>query len=111
MVSSTHDNQTTRSAVYRCFVHNNINTIPKQEKERLKKFKEYEPGFLHIDVIYLPKINGQKHYLFVAIDKATRTLFYKVYQDKTVLSAEDFFVRYIAIFPFNITHILTDNGL
>lgn len=101
----------TRSSVYRCFVRNEINLVPKKEKEKLKKFKEYEPGYLHIDVTYLPKINGQKYYLFVAIDRATRTLFYKIYEDKTASSAEIFLDLCLDFFPFEITHILTDNGL
>ena len=101
----------TRSSVYRCFVRNQINLVPKKKKENLKKFKEYEPGFLHIDVTYLPKINGQKNYLFVAIDRATRTLLYKVYEDKTSKSAAAFLDLCLDFFPFDITHILTDNGL
>ena len=101
----------TKSSVYRCLKRNGINKAPETEKEKLKKFKEYEPGFLHVDVTYLPKIDGKKHYLFVAIDRATRTLFYKMYEDKTALSTQDFFDECLAFFPFEITHILTDNGL
>jgi hypothetical protein len=41
--------------------------VPQEQKEQAKKFKEYKPGFLHIDVTYLPKLDGQKYYLFVAI--------------------------------------------
>ena len=55
----------------------------KEQKEKAKKFKEYEPGFLHIDVTYLPKFDGHKYYLFVAIDRATRLLYYKVYENKS----------------------------
>ena len=33
----TKNSEITRSSVYRCFKRNNINTIPKQEKEKLKK--------------------------------------------------------------------------
>ena len=58
-----------RSAVYRTFVREGINNVPEKEKEKAKKFKEYDPGYLHIDVTYLPKINGVKYYLFVAIDR------------------------------------------
>ena len=101
----------TRSSVYRCFVRNKVNKVPEKEKEKLKQFKEYEPGFLHIDVTYLPKIKGKKYYLFVAIDRATRTLFYKIYEDKTAQSAEAFLDLCLDFFPFEITHILTDNGL
>jgi len=49
--------------------------------------------------------------LFVAIDRATRVLFYWVYEDKTAESTADFLQRCKEFFPFNITHILTDNGL
>ena len=100
-----------RSAVYRTFVRENINQLPQKEKDKAKKFKEYDPGYLHIDVTYLPKINGVKYYLFVAIDRATRTLYYKVYEAKTSANAESFMKECIDFFPFGITHVLTDNGL
>lgn len=101
----------TRSSVYRCLCNNNINKVPTEEKEKVCKFKEYEPGYLHIDVTYFPKLNGQKWYLFVAIDRATRAMFYQLYENKTAKSAQDFFNKCIEFFPFEITHILTDNGL
>ncbi|MGC9375661.1 MAG: DDE-type integrase/transposase/recombinase [Bacteroidales bacterium] len=101
----------TRSSIYRTFCRNEINRVPQKEREKAKKFKEYESGFLHIDVTYLPKFDGQKSYLFVAIDRATRTLFYKVYETKTSENAEDFMRLCLAFFPFEITHVLTDNGL
>ncbi len=100
-----------RSAVYRTFVREGINKMPEKEKEKAKKFKEYDPGYLHIDVTYLPKINGVKYYLFVAIDRATRTLYYRVYDAKTSENAESFMLECLEFFPFGITHVLTDNGL
>jgi transposase-like protein len=100
-----------RSAVYRCFCRENINTVPQEQKEKAKKFKEYEPGFLHVDVTYLPTFDKQKQYLFVAIDRATRILYYQIYEDKTAQSAQDFFDKCMSFFPFVITYILTDNGL
>jgi len=85
--------------------------VPQKEKDKAKKFKEYEPGYLHVDVTYLPKIDGVKFYLFVAIDRATRTLFYRLYDAKTSANTEDFANSCLDFFPFPITHILTDNGL
>lgn len=105
------DPKSKRSAVYRTFARNGINKVPQKEKDKAQKFKEYEPGYLHIDVTYLPKINGVKYYLFVAIDRATRTLYYKVYNSKTSENTEAFMKECIAFFPFKITHVLTDNGL
>jgi transposase InsO family protein len=100
-----------RSAIYRTFVREGINKIPEKEKEKAKKFKEYDPGFIHIDVTYLPKINGVKYYLFVAIDRATRTLYYKIYDKKTSANTKDFMMECLDFFPYGITHVLTDNGL
>lgn len=101
-----------RSSVYRELLRQGLNRVPKKEREKAKKFKEYAPGYLHIDVTYLPKIEGVKYYLFVAIDRATRILFYKIYDAKTSGNAEDFMNECIAFYPFNsITHVLTDNGL
>lgn len=100
-----------RSSVHRTLVRENINKIPEEKREQAKKFKEYEPGYLHIDVTYLPKFEGKKHYLYVAIDRCTRTMMHWVYENKTATNTEDFMDKCIAFFPFKITHILTDNGL
>jgi len=49
-----------------------LNKVPQKEREKAKKFKEYEPGYLHIDVTCCPKLDGVKWDLFVAIDRAVR---------------------------------------
>jgi len=103
--------ETSLSSVYRTLVRFRINQVPKEKKEQAKKFKAYEPGYLHLDVTYLPKIDGVKYYLFVAIDRATRLMIYKVYDAKTSENTDDFARLCKEFFPFPITHILTDNGL
>ncbi len=99
-----------RSNVYRTLRAFDINRVAVEQKAKAKKFKEYEPGYLHIDVTYLPKFDKQKYYLFVAIDRATRLLYYKVYENKTAANAVEFLKECKEFFPFYITHILTDNG-
>ena len=99
-----------RSNVYRTLRAFEINKVPEEKKEQAKKFKEYEPGYLHIDVTYLPKLEGIKNYLYVAIDRATRLLFFKVYTHKTAGNAVDFLDQCQSCFPFYISHVLTDNG-
>ena len=100
-----------RSNIYRTLKSFDINKVPQAQKAKAKLFKEYEPGYLHIDVTYLPKFDGQKYYLFVAIDRATRLLYYKVYKNKSSSNAVAFLKECKEYFPFYITHILTDNGL
>ncbi len=100
-----------RSSVYRTFKSEQINKVPQEKREIAKKFKEYEPGYLHIDVTYLPKFNGKSYYLFVAIDRCTRAMIYWVYENKTAENTLDFMDKCLDFFPFEITNILTDNGL
>jgi hypothetical protein len=35
-----------------------INRVPQEKKHQASTFKEYEPGYLHIDVTYLPKLDN-----------------------------------------------------
>ncbi len=55
-----YNQQRTRRSVYRTFCRYHVNQIPQQEREKAKQFKEYEPGYLHMDVTYLPKFEGNK---------------------------------------------------
>lgn len=100
-----------RSTVWRALKYFGINTVPKEKREEAKKFKEYQPGFLHMDITYLPRVEGsQRYYLFVAIDRATRVMYYKVYTNRNAESTKAFLMECLSFFPFHITHILTDNG-
>jgi len=54
-----------------------------------KAFKAWEPGYLHVDVKYLPQMADEtsRRYLFVAIDRATRWVFIRDYKSKTAANA------------------------
>lgn len=89
--------------------------IPKVEGETItakKTFKDYEPGFVHVDIKYLPQMPDEtkRRYLFVAIDRATRWVFLHIYGDMTERSSVDFLRRLKLASPIKITKILTDNG-
>jgi len=103
-----------RSNCYRTLLHYKRNRLTNKEKAKIKKFAQYEPGFCHIDVFYLPKIkeNGKKkrYYCFLAIDRATRMLLLEIYPNKGAREAGDFLMKCLQFFPFQIRFILTDNG-
>jgi len=94
---------------YRTLVRSQLSRKPQVEREK-KKFKEYEPGYLHIDLFYLPKLNGERRYVYVAIDRATRMTYMAVKPDKSATSSLEFLKEAVAFFPFYIWRILTDNG-
>jgi transposase InsO family protein len=77
-----------------------------------KSFKDYEPGFIHMDIKYLPKLEGEdsRRYLFVAIDRASRWVFYGIYDDQSEASSTDFLEHLIDAAPMKIVKLLTDNG-
>ena len=105
----------TRKNLYTTLKQNHLNKneyiVPKEtSKEKVKKFKDYDEGYIHVDVKYLPKINGKRKYLFAAIDRRTRLVCVKIYDEKSKESSADFVKEIIEFFPFKITKILTDNG-
>ena len=77
-----------------------------------KAFKSYEPGFIHIDVKYLPQMPGEttRRYLFVAIDRATRWVFVQIKSHKTAAAARSFLNALHKACPIRMQKILTDNG-
>jgi transposase InsO family protein/transposase-like protein len=77
-----------------------------------KTFKDYEPGFVHIDIKYLPQMPDEttRRYLFVAIDRATRWVFIELYADQTDGSSIDFLSKVHKACPVKIVKLLTDNG-
>lgn len=102
-----------RSSLHRLLQRNGCSKRPRKEQQptgHVGTFKEYGPGFLHIDCFYLPRLDGQKLYCYVAIDRATRLLYLAVYANRNADAATHFLRRVIAFFPFKIDKILTDNG-
>ena len=110
-----------RSALDRCLRRHGVSNLKAMMREQdetvgqkrpVKTFKDYVPGFVHIDVKYLPQMQDQRSrsYLFVAIDRATRWVYLEIRRDKTAKSAKAFLNKVVKAAPFKINKILTDNG-
>jgi Integrase core domain len=111
-----------RSGIARCLKRHQVNNLRLLEKEKYSEdnsktnnkgtFKTYEPGFIHIDIKNLPKMPDEEkgQYLYVAIDRATRWVYFKTYPTQTNQSSIDFLNEVNNRFPFEIKIILTDNG-
>ena len=89
--------------------------VPTKPEKPAGKFKEYEVGFVHLDVKHLPKLRTadgefRKRYLFVAIDRRSRSVHLAVKDDETEASAKAFLEEAVGAFPFRVTHLLTDRG-
>ena len=106
-----------RDHVYRILRAEGLNRRPVRATPETpaSKFKEYELGFVHVDVKHLPKLRTsdgelRKRFLFVAIDRRSRSVHLAVKDDETEASAAAFLREVLAAFPFRVTHLLTDRG-
>lgn len=108
-----------RDSIWRILKAEGLNRRPAPSSGKPAKgqgtFKEYDLGFVHIDIKHLPKLQTadgerRKRYLFVAIDRCSRSVHLAVKDDETEASAIAFLREAAAAFPFRLTHVLTDNG-
>jgi transposase InsO family protein len=86
--------------------------VPDKALNAYKPFKAYEPGYVHIDLKYLPQMADEtsRRYVFVAIDRATRWVFIAIKGHKTAAAARSFLNAVHKAAPFAIKTLLTDNG-
>ena len=108
--------EVSRSGLDRCLRRHAVGSLdgmrPPVPRTPHKPFKSYEPGYLHMDVKYLPQMTDEtkRRYLFVAIDRATRWVFVQIKPNKTAASARSFLKALHHACPIKITKLLTDNG-
>jgi transposase InsO family protein len=110
--------EVSRSGLARCLSRHGLEDLRTLKAQRTavqaipaKSFKAYAPGYVHVDVKYLPKLNdAPRQYLFVAIDRASRWVYVAVKPNKCAHTAKAFFRAVIQAAPFKIQKLLTDNG-
>lgn len=86
--------------------------VPEKAERTDKPFKAYEPGYIHVDVKYLPQMADERarRYVFVAIDRAKRWVFVAIKSRKTAAAAQSFLNALMRAAPFRIRTLLADNG-
>lgn len=103
-----------RSALDRLLRRRGHSRLPPPEKTARthQPFKSYEPGYLHMDVKYLPQMADEtaRRYAFVAIDRATRWVFIALKSHKSAAAARSFLSALAKAAPMKIETLLTDNG-
>ncbi|MCL0083675.1 integrase core domain-containing protein, partial [Thermodesulfovibrionales bacterium] len=99
--------------IYRVLKRYDLARLPEElvETERkIKKFRKYGIGYLHIDLLYAPKINGQRSYIYTAIDRVAKIAFVMLGKNKRKETGANFLKKALAFYPYKINYILTDNG-
>lgn len=113
--------EASRSALDRCLRRHGVNNLRELQAEACgeappqsapRRVKDYAPGFVHVDIKYLPQMPDEtaRRYLYVGIDRATRWVFVRIYPDMEITSAVVFLDRLHEVAPMRIDKLLTDNG-
>jgi len=94
-----------RSAIYRAMKRCGVNRLPKPDKKQ----NHYQPfetvsgyGHIHIDVKYLPKLEGTRSYLYLAIDRMSRYVYAEVVYNLEPKTSAGFVERFTKHFPYKI---------
>lgn len=101
----------TRSSLHRCFVRHGINRLADPEGRRpdRKKFRGYPVGYFHIDLAEVRTAEG-KLYLFVAIDRTSKSAFVRLVRWANRRAAADFLRELVRSVPCEIHTVLAGNG-
>lgn len=100
--------------VYRCLARHGLSVLPRElvnAERRIRKFRRYTIGYLHIDTLYAPKINKKRWYVFTCIDRVAKIAFVSVLERKTKEMGAWFLHEALSFYPYNVHYILTDNGM
>ena len=102
----------TRSSLHRCFQRHDISRLPEVDggKPPKKKFAKYPIGYFHIDIAEVYTEEG-KLYLFVAIDRTSKFAYAELLPKYGKVEAAQFLRNVIAVVPYHIHTVLTDNGI
>ncbi len=99
--------------IYRCLKRYGLDTLPSDfvaMERKIKKFRKYGIGYLHIDLLYSPEINKERSYIYTAIDRVGKAVFVMLGKSKNKETGAKFLKEVIKFYPYKINYILTDNG-
>lgn len=99
--------------IYRCLKRHNLEVLPKELKEaerKIRKFKNYGIGYLHIDFIFSKRFGKSRYYVFTCIDRVSKLAYVKLTDSRKAIIAVEFLNEVVKYYPYKINYILTDNG-
>src|ERR687889_1932700 len=101
-----------RSALHRCLVRHDISRLPKngESTSTRKHFAKTKIGDVHIDHCELRLAEGKLH-LFLAIDRVSKFTHVAFFDAATKMDGAAFLREVVAVFPYAIHTVLTDNGM
>jgi len=100
-----------RSAVYRCLKRHGLSgRPPAPDRARPQAFEPAEPGYVHVDLKHLTRLDGRPAYVFAAIERTTRFAHVEVIASRSQQVVAAAFERFLDAFALPVHTVLTDNG-
>ncbi len=101
-----------RSSLHRLFQRHGISRLPNPDAGTTgkKQFKAYSIGYIHIDIAEVRTAQG-RHHLFVAIDRTSKFVVARLEVSANRRTAAAFLDHVIAVLPYRVHTVLTDNGI
>ena len=99
--------------IYRVLRRFELGRLPEElsnAERKIKEFRKYGIGYLHLDLLYTPKTNGHRAYIYTAIDRVAKIAFVVPGKNKRKETGANFLQSVLAFYPYKINYILTDNG-
>lgn len=99
--------------IYRCLKRHGLGVLPSEfvdAERKIRKFRQYAIGYLHIDLLYAPRINKERRYLYTAIDRVSKAAFVMFGKSKNKETGAKFLNQVLNFYPYKPNYILTDNG-
>src|SRR5215467_1828767 len=100
------------STVYRTLVRHGRQQLHPRVPRVVHRYEKTRPGELvHIDLKYLPTLENRAEFEFAAVDDFSREAVVWIAAARTALNATVFLERLVAVLPYPIEAVMTDNDL
>lgn len=99
-----------RSALHRCLQRRGVSQKSASPKPAAQRFDPEPFGYVHVDLKHLPRLQGQRAYVFVAIERTTRFVHVEIVQQRSGATIAACLEAFLEAFGHPVHTILTDNG-
>ncbi len=102
-----------KGTVQRTLERHGESRLPHPKREPAQRYEKQRPGeLLHLDIKFLPALrNARWDYEFAAIDDYSREAVAWITTEQSSAHATQFLEHVVAVLPYRIEAVMTDNGL
>lgn len=100
------------STIYRTLVRHGRSQLHPPAPRLVRRYEKTRPGELvHVDLKYLPSLENRAEFEFAAVDDFTREAVVWITAARTTHNATTFLEHLVAVLPYPIEAVMTDNDL